>query len=276
MMCVPVSRYSKVMNSSGCQSVCILSRAFSSENSFDAEAEISSRAGSLASRVGVRMEARVVESVVIRRVPQRLVWRQYRRDFCQLRELRDRETQQLLLLVDRLATRFGILDRVVEVGESGSVLGNSADVPQLLKGVRLRDEALALGDEAITSQSKLVLDPVALRLEPLVTLLHLGLHLARPRPRLAHQPQLLLIQVICLLHEEAERLAALVELAVQLLQQARTLSHKLLEFDHLFFCGRVLAQPQVDLLVARAHVGILLEEAIANGHTDATSHVDGA
>mmetsp|Transcript_3023 Transcript_3023/g.9075 ORF Transcript_3023/g.9075 Transcript_3023/m.9075 type:complete len:228 (-) Transcript_3023:2419-3102(-) len=69
MMCVPVSRYSKVMNSSGCQSVCILSRAFSSENSFDAEAEISSRAGSLASRVGVRMEARVVESVGLNGLP---------------------------------------------------------------------------------------------------------------------------------------------------------------------------------------------------------------
>ena len=54
------------------------------------------------------------------------------------------------------------------------------------EGLRLRDEIVALRKEIVAFQRQIVLDARSLRLESLLALFHLGLHLAGPRPSLTH------------------------------------------------------------------------------------------
>eukprot|EP00966_Prymnesium_polylepis_P165467 3825339-Prymnesium_polylepis.1 len=67
-----------------------------------------------------------------------------------------------------------------------------------------------------------------------------------------------------LLCEEAQRLARLVELAVEGEQQLRALAQKGLQLDHLLLRVRVHAQPQKDVLVARAQLIALGDERLAD------------
>eukprot|EP00962_Isochrysis_galbana_P010417 scaffold2872_cov112-Isochrysis_galbana.AAC.18 len=172
------------------------------------------------------LERRLLE--VVDRVPQRLVRRDHGRHLGELWELRQREAEQRLLLVYALADLLGLLDPGGQVGERRRTLGDAANVAEFLEGLRLRDKVLALEQKVVAPESQLVLHATALGLKPLVALVHLWLHLARPGPRLAYQPELLLIEVVGLVDEEAQRLASLVQVGVESLQQACALAQEAL------------------------------------------------
>ena len=164
--------------------------------------------------------------------------------------------EELLLAVHHLGALLGLGDLALERRDRGQFSLMRSISPYLANSSAWRTYSSSSSMKRsffIVSSSS----TVTLRLEPLVALGDLELDLAQPAPRVADRLQLLRLEADRLLDEEAQRLARLVELAVERREQAGALAEEGLERDHLLLGRRVDAEAHEDLHVARAELGAL-------------------